>query len=166
MTLKSLQEDWSDLEHAYGSAKDLPELIKQFESCPDSRTWDALWSRLCHQGTFYSATWWALPHLVEIVKNTSSPQEQELYIFLTSIEITRQVCKVILNEQEEVQRQIALKQAIALSDSYLQRHQDNADVMQSVLAFYAVIGKNAHLAEMLLMIPQSLENILDEVFDK
>lgn len=162
MKIKPLNEDWSDLEHAYGSAQDVPELLETFKQSPNRRTWDNLWSCLCHQGTFYSATWWALPHIVEVVKNTTSKDEQEFYLFLTTIEITRQICKVSLTEDEQALRDYAFEQAVQLTPAYLSRHLENADVLQSVLAFYAVLGQNAHLAEMLIMLPKSLENVLDE----
>ena len=54
---------WLDLVDAYGSAKGLPELIK------DPKTIAAdpgdLWGRLCHQGDVYEASFAAVPYLVE-----------------------------------------------------------------------------------------------------
>ncbi|HST81592.1 MAG TPA: hypothetical protein VLL08_07635 [Kineosporiaceae bacterium] len=56
--------DWASLSHAYGPAGDIPELLTAAGVDPDDRqTWDALWGRLCHQGTIYSASYPALPAL-------------------------------------------------------------------------------------------------------
>jgi hypothetical protein len=57
--------DWPELRHAYGSAEDVPGLLDQLG--PDQRTqaWDDLWSRICHQGTVYSASYAALPALTQ-----------------------------------------------------------------------------------------------------
>jgi hypothetical protein len=48
--------DWPRLEHAYGSAENVPALLAQAKS--DTRgghvsgsAWFELWSALCHQGT-------------------------------------------------------------------------------------------------------------------
>src|SRR4051812_39521099 len=56
--------DWASLEHAYGSAADVPDLLKQLSPDADGDVWTELWSRLCHQGTIYSASLAALPELI------------------------------------------------------------------------------------------------------
>lgn len=59
--------DWSLLEHAYGSASDLPRL---FEDVGDPEVadvaWEDLWAFLCHQGMVYTASFAALPVLADI----------------------------------------------------------------------------------------------------
>lgn len=57
--------DWSKLEHAYGSAEDIPELLAKLSTSESARVWDDLWSRVCHQGSVYSASLPVLPHLLE-----------------------------------------------------------------------------------------------------
>lgn len=56
--------NWTELEHAYGEAGDVPELLKAVEGPEDAEAWDELWSYLCHQGTVYSASYAALPALL------------------------------------------------------------------------------------------------------
>jgi hypothetical protein len=50
---------WADLTHAYGVASDIPELLRQLHSLPDSsgesEPWFNLWSALAHQGDVYPA---------------------------------------------------------------------------------------------------------------
>ena len=57
--------DWGKLQHAYGPADDMPALLRQLSPDPKADVWDTLWSRLCHQGSVYSASFatlfWLLP---------------------------------------------------------------------------------------------------------
>jgi len=60
---------WSDLTHAYGSAANIPNLLRQLESAlPQedykSEPWFSIWSALCHQGDVYTATYAAMPHII------------------------------------------------------------------------------------------------------
>jgi hypothetical protein len=58
--------DWAGLTHAYGSAEDVPALIRSLVS-PDaderSEALDGLFGSICHQGTVYSASAPAIPFL-------------------------------------------------------------------------------------------------------
>ncbi|WP_053670616.1 hypothetical protein [Streptomyces sp. NRRL B-1140] len=60
--------DWSRLRHAYGTAEDVPGLLDGASADPQSSDWDELWSRLCHQGTVYSASYAALPALTRMAR--------------------------------------------------------------------------------------------------
>jgi len=53
---------WTNLVDAYGTATPLKAILAQLtnESCEQFD----LWGRLCHQGTIYTASYAALPHLV------------------------------------------------------------------------------------------------------
>lgn len=64
--------DWSRLHHAYGTAEDVPGLLDSVGSDPKGSGWDRLWSRLCHQGTVYSASYAALPALTEMARQWSA----------------------------------------------------------------------------------------------
>ena len=57
--------DWRSLRHAYGDADDVPGFLRQLSPDPSHKAWGELWSRLCHQGTVYSASFAALPHLLQ-----------------------------------------------------------------------------------------------------
>ncbi|MFC0042379.1 hypothetical protein [Actinomadura rayongensis] len=59
------EPDWPNLEHAYGTAEDVPALLDALVPDGTADVWDELWSRLCHQGTVYSASFAALPRLTE-----------------------------------------------------------------------------------------------------
>jgi hypothetical protein len=57
--------DWRTLNHAYGNAADIAGLLQQLSPEPKASVWEELWSRLCHQGTVYSASFAALPALAD-----------------------------------------------------------------------------------------------------
>ena len=56
---------WGSYEHAYGSADDLPELLRAIASGDDDGS--DLFGNIYHQGTVYSATSVAVPFLAEII---------------------------------------------------------------------------------------------------
>jgi hypothetical protein len=62
---------WKDLTHAYGSAEDVPDLLRALRTCrPDLRGEESplwhLYGNIWHQGTVYEATSYAVPFLIEI----------------------------------------------------------------------------------------------------
>jgi hypothetical protein len=56
---------WRPLRDAYGTAGPVEALLERGDT-EDRAIWDELWSRLCHQGTVYSASYAALPRLAEL----------------------------------------------------------------------------------------------------
>jgi len=84
---------WAQLQHAYGSASDIPGLLNQLK--PDSRTggkeepWFSLWSALAHQGDIYSATFAAVPHIIEIFARNPSAASATFPQFAAWVEICR-----------------------------------------------------------------------------
>ncbi|MFE0511553.1 hypothetical protein [Streptomyces sp. NPDC058964] len=68
--------DWSQLHHAYGTAEDIPGLLDAVSPAPKDSGWADLWSRLCHQGTVYSASYAALPALRDMARQWSPADRQ------------------------------------------------------------------------------------------
>ena len=75
---------WGELSHAYGSATGvcpIPYLLRLLESNPNKvdysgdvdDPWSLLWGSICHQGTAYSASYAAVPHLVRIASLAADP---------------------------------------------------------------------------------------------
>jgi hypothetical protein len=61
--------EWTTLHDAYGSAASIPTLLAAAQhTSGESDVWEELWSRLCHQGTVYTASYAALPALRDIAK--------------------------------------------------------------------------------------------------
>ena len=66
--------DWRNLEHAYGSAEDLPQLLAGLSRDANAEVWGELWSRVCHQGTVYSASFPVLPYLLDTAAQWSTAE--------------------------------------------------------------------------------------------
>jgi hypothetical protein len=76
--------DWGALRDAYGSAADVPALIEQL--APDAEDiWYELWSRLCHQGTVYSASFAALPALAKAAESWEPSQRAQILALAAAI---------------------------------------------------------------------------------
>jgi len=89
--LEKLDElNWKSLNHAYGSAGDVPQLIRGLlKKSPDPWADDAplpaLFSNIWHQGTAYEATAYAVPFLFELVQNRQTPQREFILMLLAAI---------------------------------------------------------------------------------
>lgn len=90
----SLQsERWAELEHAYGSATDIPPLLARLRELPksegESEPWFTLWSTLAHQGDVYSASFAAVPHVVAALAVAPSRADDSFFQFPAWVEICR-----------------------------------------------------------------------------
>jgi hypothetical protein len=63
---------WSELSHAYGAAGNVPRLLAGMLSGDESSV-DELFSSLCHQGSIYTASYAAVPYLVDIAARLLRP---------------------------------------------------------------------------------------------
>ncbi|MFJ3762749.1 hypothetical protein [Streptomyces sp. NPDC090080] len=64
------QVSWSQLHHAYGSAEDVPTLLRGLASLEEGTAEEAeqeLWSSIVHQGTVYTATAPTVPFLARLI---------------------------------------------------------------------------------------------------
>jgi hypothetical protein len=79
---------WPELRHAYGSAADVPEVLRDCSSSePDvvEEAIDSLFGNIWHQGTVYQATAHAVPFLVRLVQRPETHQRFMLVALLESI---------------------------------------------------------------------------------
>lgn len=90
--------DWSALRHAYGNADDIPALLEAARQAPaptdgKEQPWFALWSALCHQGDVYSASYAAVPVLVDIAAERATDHRVvgECLLLAGCIELDRAV---------------------------------------------------------------------------
>ncbi len=75
--------DWSLLNDAYGPATTIPELLVTAASDLDGSKWRELWSRLCHQGSIYSASYPAVAEL-EALAAASEPKQRFRFLHLAA----------------------------------------------------------------------------------
>jgi hypothetical protein len=76
---------WSKLRQAYGAATDVPDLLQRLADGDREAIWE-LYATICHQGTVYSASYAAVPHLAKIASATRRPRPRaEILTLLGSI---------------------------------------------------------------------------------
>ncbi len=93
--LISPMTEWSQLTHAYGTAEDVPGLLEVAGPDPESPAWDELWSRLCHQGTVYPASYAALPVLVGKARQlTATDRTMPLLLAASIVASTDRPCGI------------------------------------------------------------------------
>ena len=77
--LEGLDEvSWADLSHAYGSADDVPVLLRRAGSGGDEAraAIGDLYGKVFHQGTVYPATVAAVPFLVELAGSAPDRRDE------------------------------------------------------------------------------------------
>lgn len=85
---------WKELDHAYGSASDIPALLKALPNAPvrkdhDVEPWFSLWSSICHQCDVYSASFAAVPHIVSAAAKRTPSDRAEYFLMVGTIESMR-----------------------------------------------------------------------------
>jgi hypothetical protein len=79
---------WETLNHAYGSAEDVPDLIRALTYDGDDMrdmTLYTLYSNLWHQGTVYQATAYAVPFLIELLTVNHVTRKYDILIYLAHL---------------------------------------------------------------------------------
>ncbi|WP_382304483.1 hypothetical protein [Herbiconiux sp. UC225_62] len=84
---------WSELEHAYGNAADVPDLLRQLGLAPsrsdNDEPWFTLWSSLAHQDDVYSASFAAVPHVINVMARSPDRVTAPFFNFPAWVEICR-----------------------------------------------------------------------------
>ncbi|GID96595.1 hypothetical protein Adi01nite_60070 [Amorphoplanes digitatis] len=81
---------WAELEHAYGSAADVPDLIRALRADDPAARQKArrgLYGNIFHQGTRYEASAYAVPFLIELLADPATSERDEILGLLTSLAI-------------------------------------------------------------------------------
>jgi hypothetical protein len=79
---------WGELEHAYGKAVDIPDLIRKVGSHDQvarKEAWHELYGNLWHQGTIYEATPHAVPFFIELAGNAVVPDRESILLYLIAL---------------------------------------------------------------------------------
>jgi hypothetical protein len=83
------QIPWSTLEHAYGSAEDMPSHIRALLSDEEDtrkRAWNALQSGPFHQGSIYTCTPYVARFLIEIAQHNTVPRKALIFLYLAQLD--------------------------------------------------------------------------------
>jgi hypothetical protein len=89
--------DWSRLGHAYGSAEDVPDLLRQLASEDADERESAMYElhgNIWHQGTVYQATAAAVPFLIEVLAESDLADRPGILIFLSELANGGSYCDV------------------------------------------------------------------------
>ncbi|WP_127506018.1 HEAT repeat domain-containing protein [Actinoplanes solisilvae] len=81
---------WSDIDHAYGPADDVPAALRALLSDDADVRKKTLWTlygNIFHQGTRYEASSYAVPFLLELVADPSTPDRPALIELLVALAI-------------------------------------------------------------------------------
>ena len=79
---------WPSLTHAYGPASDVPDLIQQVAQGSDKdrqAAWYELYGNILHQGTVYEATSFAVPFFIELARDSSRTDYDEVLSYLAAL---------------------------------------------------------------------------------
>jgi len=78
--------DWKSLEHAYGSAHNVPTILRGLLAEEEQvHSLGALYGALYHQGSLYSSTPYAVPFLVRIATSPTTPGRDEVLVYLATL---------------------------------------------------------------------------------
>ncbi|MGV6482845.1 hypothetical protein ACTUVJ_003101 [Stenotrophomonas indicatrix] len=160
---------WAELQHAYGAADDIPELLanlsipkaERSEDDPIEDTWHELWSSLCHQGDVYSASFAAVPHIVDVLS-----QQPELLMFdfvglPISIEMQRREASISLPELVEPEYSNALQKLARFAASIVTGSHDES-MSSCLLTILALEHGNFGAARMLSQIaPEEVDEMME-----
>jgi len=81
---------WSELQHAYGNASDVPRLMRSLFSLEKevrAKARDELFNNINHQGSCYQATLYAIPFVFELIQNSDVADRHLLIYHLVCIAV-------------------------------------------------------------------------------
>jgi len=141
---------WSALDHAYGSASDIPKLLEALSTLPkssgNSEPWFSLWSSLAHQGDVYSASFAAVPHVMRLIEIAPLLVGEEYFHFPAWIEICRKKKKIQIPEDIAPAYFEALSKLPSLVAAASAREWDT-EFLQSALCAIAAAKGDPDVAE-------------------
>jgi hypothetical protein len=164
-------ERWSELQHAYGAAADIPALLGRLCELPKSEgeaePWFTLWSALAHQGDVYSASFAAVPHVIAALATAPLEADESFFQFPAWVEICRAKNEVEIPEDLKVPYFESLARLPSLVAQASGRHWEPGFLACALSAIAAAKGQHA-IAEAVLEMsaPEIVEKFLEWHFDQ
>ena len=159
---------WSELQHAYGTAQNIPAYLQQLKDFPreDSQKepWETLWSSLAHQGDVYSASFAAVPHVVSVIASAPDKVSFSYFSFPACVEIGR------INKNVEIPNDLrasyfdALAQLPVLVGAASNRKWDTSFLLVALAAIAAAKGQTTIAEAVLELTPEVAKKFLDMFF--
>jgi len=156
---------WAELTHAYGSAENAPERLRELK--PDSisegpnEPWFWIWSALAHQGDVYSASFAAVPHVVRVLSIDPANADHSFLQFPAWVEICRQKGSVPISDDLQADYFSALAQLPSLAVEALQTERDEGFI-RCALSAIAAAKNQITLAEAILDFSPDVADIFNE----
>lgn len=160
---------WAELQHAYGAADDIPELLanlnipksERSEDDPIEDTWEELWSSLCHQGDVYSASFAAVPHIVRTLLTWPELLTFDFVGLPISIEMQRREASIPLPELVEPEYSEALRKLAQFAASIVTGRHDES-TSSCLLTILALEHGNFGAARILSQIgPDEVDEMME-----
>lgn len=160
---------WKELDHAYGSASDIPALLEQLSTLPpatgNSEPWFSLWSALAHQEDVYTASFAAVPHVVVALATNPGEADGSYFQFPAWVECCRVRKKVSIPDDLVEGYEHALSRLPRLVAEASERPWDE-DFLPCALAAIAAAKGQIAVAEAVLELSEDVaENFLEWLRD-
>ena len=161
---------WSELEHAYGAASDIPALLRQLDSMPvaqdEQEPWFSLWSALAHQGDVYSASFAGVPHVVRALASAPSAADSTYFQFPAWVEICRIKNNVPVPQDLAPAYFEALSQLPSLVAAAASRSWDAGFLSCALSAIAAAKSQPAVAEAVLELSPEAAEEFMEWWFNR
>ena len=155
---------WSELQHAYGAASDIPALLSQLADLPSSENnrepWFSLWSALAHQGDVYSASFAAVPHVIEALASAPLKAEFSYFQFPAWVEVCRKKSGVEIPEDLKAAYFASLSQLPSLVASAATREWEPEFLCCALSAIAAAKGQTSVAEAVLELTPEVAEEFM------
>ena len=159
---------WSTLEHAYGPAVDIPLLLKQLIDLPSSadnqEPWFSLWSALAHQGDVYSASFAAVPHVINALASAPLKADSTYFQFPAWVEICRKKKNVAIPNDLESSYFESLSRLPSLVAAAAPRQWDEDFLLCALSAIAAAKGQTGVAEAVLELSPEVAEEFMEWFF--
>jgi hypothetical protein len=156
---------WNKLQHAYGVASDTPELLRQLQSLPESsgesEPWFSLWSSLAHQGDVYSASFAAVPHIINALASAPATASSTYFQFPAWVEICRKNQDMPVPPELETAYFSALARLPGLVAAAAQRPWDAEFTACALSAIAAVKGSHRVAEATMELTPETAGSFLE-----
>lgn len=161
---------WSELQHAYGDASNIPALLSQLINLPssngDAEPWFSLWSALAHQGDVYDASFAAVPHVIHAAASNPLKADAVYFQFPAWVEICRKKNGLELPRELSQAYLDALSRLPSLVAQAAAREWD-ADFLQCALAAISAAKGQTVIAEAALELsPDIAEEFMEWFYER
>ena len=161
---------WAELSHAYGTAGDIPALLRQLDDLPsssnDAEPWFTLWSALAHQGDVYSASFAAIPHIVSALASAPEKADHSYFQFPAWVEICRAKNQVEIPEDLRSAYFEALSKLPGLVAAASTRPWQPGFLACTLAAVAAAKGQPAMAEAVLELTPEVAQDFMEWFFER